>query len=197
MHYWSNVLRVLRDKVGADVIVTSVPGSVAHNTLVFLTHYNLRTGSISARADMLHQQLRSRALGRGVNLLAHSMGGLDCRHLITHIQPEEYVPLSLTSISTPHRGSPFMDWCAVSDVRLNICKPIEPSHRKILGLGNSGNKKNNLLKDSIQLLCLHPDKRRPAWKNHCPLLRNSKQRLPSLCLFPLSLHHSLHFSSPL
>jgi triacylglycerol lipase len=46
--------------------------------------------------------------------MAHSMGGLDGRHLITHIRPTEYVPLSLTSISTPHRGSPFMDWCAVS-----------------------------------------------------------------------------------
>ncbi|KAI6166632.1 lipase [Pisolithus thermaeus] len=44
--------------------------------------------------------------------MAHSMGGLDCRHLITHIKPTDYVPLSLTSISTPHRGSPFMDWCA-------------------------------------------------------------------------------------
>lgn len=46
--------------------------------------------------------------------MAHSMGGLDCRHLITHVRPTEYVPLSLTSISTPHHGSPFMDWCAVS-----------------------------------------------------------------------------------
>ena len=26
MHYWSNVLRILRGKVGAEVIVTSVPG---------------------------------------------------------------------------------------------------------------------------------------------------------------------------
>ncbi|KAF8904049.1 Alpha/Beta hydrolase protein [Gymnopilus junonius] len=96
MHYWSNVLNILRGKVGAEVIVTSVPG----------------TGSISARADRLDEQLRLRARGRGINFLAHSMGGLDCRHLISHIQPREYVPLSLTSISTPHRGSPFMDWCA-------------------------------------------------------------------------------------
>ena len=41
-------------------------------------------------------------------------GGLDCRHLISHIQPNEYRPLSLTSLSVPHRGSPFMDWCLVS-----------------------------------------------------------------------------------
>ncbi|KAJ6591130.1 Alpha/Beta hydrolase protein [Mycena vulgaris] len=96
MHYWSNVLNTLRDKIGAEVIITSVPG----------------TGSIVERSEALDRQLQSKARGRGVNFLAHSMGGLDCRHLISHIQPTDYVPLSLTSISTPHRGSPFMDWCA-------------------------------------------------------------------------------------
>ncbi|KAG6812104.1 hypothetical protein H0H92_004333 [Tricholoma furcatifolium] len=95
MHYWSNVLKVLRDTVKAEVIVTSVPG----------------TGSIIQRAEMLDRQLQHKARGRGINFLAHSMGGLDCRHLITHIKPEIYAPLSLTTVSTPHRGSPFMDWC--------------------------------------------------------------------------------------
>lgn len=50
--------------------------------------------------------------GVGVNFVAHSMGGLDCRHLISTIRPKEYTPLSLTTIATPHHGSPFMDWCA-------------------------------------------------------------------------------------
>ncbi|KAG6820623.1 hypothetical protein H0H93_014226 [Arthromyces matolae] len=95
-HYWSNVLSILRDIVKAEVIVTSVPG----------------TGSIVSRAEILDRQLQHKATGRGINFLAHSMGGLDCRHLISHIKPEVYAPLSLTTISTPHRGSPFMDWCA-------------------------------------------------------------------------------------
>ncbi|PFH54027.1 hypothetical protein AMATHDRAFT_170612 [Amanita thiersii Skay4041] len=96
MHYWANVLKILRGKLGAEVIVTAVPG----------------TGSISSRSATLDKQLGLRAHGRGINLLAHSMGGLDCRYLISHIKPNDYVPLSLTTISTPHRGSPFMDWCA-------------------------------------------------------------------------------------
>ncbi|TFK27658.1 alpha/beta-hydrolase [Coprinopsis marcescibilis] len=95
MHYWANVLHILRGVIGAEVIVTSVPG----------------TGNISSRSVRLDEQLQTKAKGRGVNLLAHSMGGLDCRHLITHIKPSEYAPLSLTTIATPHRGSPFMDWC--------------------------------------------------------------------------------------
>ncbi|EGN98188.1 hypothetical protein SERLA73DRAFT_183099 [Serpula lacrymans var. lacrymans S7.3] len=96
LHYWSNVLSILKKKVGADVIVTSVPG----------------TGSIASRSENLDRLLQEKARGRGVNLMAHSMGGLDCRHLITHVKPTEYTPLSLTTVSTPHRGSPFMDWCA-------------------------------------------------------------------------------------
>nr|VWP00430.1 MFS domain-containing protein [Ganoderma boninense] len=87
-HYWSNVLNVLRGKVGAEVLVTGVP-----------------------RGENLDRLLKDKARGRGVNFLAHSMGGLDCRHLITHIKPSDYVPLSLTTVATPHRGSPFMDWC--------------------------------------------------------------------------------------
>jgi triacylglycerol lipase len=126
--------------VGAEVIVTAVPGSVllqllfsfpsisnAHILLLIIS-----TGSISSRSENLDRLLQAKAMGRGVNLLAHSMGGLDCkqtqvtalsedscsvsligRHLISHVKPTEYTPLSLTTVSTPHRGSPFMDWCAV------------------------------------------------------------------------------------
>ncbi|KAM6494277.1 Alpha/Beta hydrolase fold [Amanita muscaria] len=100
MHYWANVLSILRDKLGAEVIVTAVPGQI------------LSTGSVPSRSESLDRQLHIRARGRGVNFLAHSMGGLDCRYLISHIKPTDYTPLSLTTISTPHRGSPFMDWCA-------------------------------------------------------------------------------------
>ena len=116
MHYWSNVLSVLRNKVGAEVLVTSVPPCVllsSHYSRFSLTLYMNRTGSIASRSETLHRQLQDRAYGRGVNFLAHSMGGLDCRHLISHIKPTQYAPLSLTTISTPHRGSPFMDWCVV------------------------------------------------------------------------------------
>ena len=84
------------------------------NTLTLTYPYPSRTGSISSRPERLDSQLQSHARGRGFNFLAHSMGGLDCRHLISHIRPAEYVPLSLTTISTPHRRSPFMDWCVVS-----------------------------------------------------------------------------------
>jgi triacylglycerol lipase len=63
----------------------------------------------------MHDFLKSHLpRGTGVNFVAHSMGGLDCRHLISTIKPTSYTPLSLTTIGTPHRGSPFMDWCAAN-----------------------------------------------------------------------------------
>lgn len=100
IHYWAKTLDILRKRMGVDVLVHGVPP----------------TGSIQERAESLHKFLTSDEAGvRGkkLNFVAHSMGGLDVRHLLTHIRPkpEEYTPVSLTTISTPHRGSPFMDWC--------------------------------------------------------------------------------------
>ncbi|OCF43890.1 triacylglycerol lipase [Kwoniella heveanensis CBS 569] len=99
LHYWANVLDVLRNKIGANVVVVGVKG----------------TGSIQERAEQMHEFLKKTLpKGAGVNFVAHSMGGLDCRYLISTLKPTSYTPLSLTTIGTPHRGSPFMDWCAAN-----------------------------------------------------------------------------------
>src|SRR5262249_6473159 len=44
-----------------------------------------------------------------VHLIAHSMGGLDARFLISRLNMAERV-LTLTTLGTPHRGSTFADW---------------------------------------------------------------------------------------
>lgn len=117
IHYWSDVLGILRKKVGAEVIVTRVPS----------------TGSIQERAKTMHDCLQHDAAGRSINFIAHSMGGLDCRQLISNIKPKEYTPLTLTTVSTPHRGSPFMDWLmeiiGIGSVREPIpgIKPVSPA----------------------------------------------------------------------
>ncbi|WWD20187.1 hypothetical protein CI109_104663 [Kwoniella shandongensis] len=99
LHYWASVLEVLRDRMGVDVVVVGVKG----------------TGSIQERAEQMHEFLKNTLpRGTGVNFVAHSMGGLDCRYLISHLKPTTYTPVSLTTIGTPHRGSPFMDWCAAN-----------------------------------------------------------------------------------
>lgn len=65
---------------------------------------------IETRAKAVAEQIAERFQGREVNLIGHSMGSLDARYMITHLQPEEFTVRSLTSIATPHRGSPFADY---------------------------------------------------------------------------------------
>jgi triacylglycerol esterase/lipase EstA (alpha/beta hydrolase family) len=98
------------------------------------------TGTIAERAAAMNEFL-SRTLDKNteVNFLAHSMGGLDCRHLITHINPTHYRPISLTTLSTPHRGSSFMDFC-----------------RDYLGLGRISSKKSTTSKSSTNAFVVEP-----------------------------------------
>jgi len=67
-------------------------------------------GSIAERAADLKRYLDNRpeVAGRKVHLIAHSMGGLDARFMISKLDMADRI-LSLTSIGTPHRGSPIAD----------------------------------------------------------------------------------------
>ncbi|KAJ2613784.1 hypothetical protein H4S08_002027 [Coemansia sp. RSA 1365] len=94
VHYWRGIREALED-IGARVMVAKVSG----------------TGGVRERAQQLDTQLASRLEAEKVNILGHSMGGLDARYLITHVNPKNYSVASLTTVCTPHRGSPFMDWC--------------------------------------------------------------------------------------
>jgi pimeloyl-ACP methyl ester carboxylesterase len=66
------------------------------------------TGGVAARARQLREQIL-RETGGPVNLVAHSMGGLDCRYLITHLGLADRVR-SLTTVCSPHRGTYLADW---------------------------------------------------------------------------------------
>jgi len=68
----------------------------------------LPTGGVVARAQMLGEQIRQWT-SEPVNIVAHSMGGLDARYLISHLGMADQVR-SLTTLSTPHRGSFMADW---------------------------------------------------------------------------------------
>jgi triacylglycerol lipase len=92
VQYWRGIREAL-EGAGIKVVTTSVP----------------TTGSISDRAEALHEQIRDKARGEDVNIVAHSMGGLDARRLISQVQPKEFKIKSLTTIATPHRGSSAAD----------------------------------------------------------------------------------------
>lgn len=132
IHYWRGITEAMRAN-GIRVITTTVPAS----------------GTIEERAEKLLSDIRRKIqrldLVQGyceeyqgtkakkdtyckVNIIAHSMGGLDARYMISNLlssqaTSSEYtsdkpVPdlgakikvRSLTTIATPHRGSPYADW---------------------------------------------------------------------------------------
>jgi triacylglycerol lipase len=67
-----------------------------------------KTHSTEQRAEQLRQTIGRWTTGP-VNIVAHSMGGLDARFLISKLDMADRV-ISLTTIATPHRGSYFADW---------------------------------------------------------------------------------------
>lgn len=75
------------------------------------------TGGIACRAGQLKAFLQQHFPGEPVHILAHSMGGLDARYMISRLDMAGAV-LSLTTLGTPHRGSPFADWATKGLVRL-------------------------------------------------------------------------------
>ncbi len=67
------------------------------------------TGGVEQRARQLRRFLDRHAPRESLHLIAHSLGGLDARFMIGHLGMAQRV-LSLTTVGTPHRGSPFADW---------------------------------------------------------------------------------------
>ena len=73
------------------------------------------TGSIERRARELKEIIvrQLKVLGREherIVIIGHSMGGLDARYMISKLGMDDRVA-ALVTITTPHRGSPYADWC--------------------------------------------------------------------------------------
>jgi triacylglycerol lipase len=74
--------------------------------------------SIQVRAQRLAEMVRALDAPR-VNLVAHSMGGLDARYAISRLGLADRVA-SLVTIGTPHRGTPVADLGAEMVRRLRL-----------------------------------------------------------------------------
>ncbi|HEY0007322.1 MAG TPA: alpha/beta fold hydrolase [Tepidisphaeraceae bacterium] len=82
-----------------------------------------RTGSIQLRATQLKETILKRLSEWGtpnqrVIILAHSMGGLDARYMISRLDMAPRVA-GLVTICTPHRGSSYAEWTLKAIHRLN------------------------------------------------------------------------------
>ena len=92
---------------GNEVVVTLVPG----------------TGSIERRAEALRRNILATTNGP-IHVIGHSQGGLDSRYMITHLDMAKRVR-SLTTIGTPHRGSPIADWGVSTADKAGVFQLIE------------------------------------------------------------------------
>lgn len=106
IHYWHGIKDALTAH-GTEVITASVPPS----------------GSIEERAAQLRRNILATSKGRPVNIIAHSMGGLDARYMIsrsrqkrTALERERHEPendvnvRALVTVATPHHGSAYADY---------------------------------------------------------------------------------------
>lgn len=96
--YFRGIDRAIRER-GHDVIVTRVHP----------------TGSIERRARQLKETILQnlKLLGKDrekVVIVGHSMGGLDARFMVHALGMADQVAAIFT-VTTPHRGSPYADWC--------------------------------------------------------------------------------------
>jgi triacylglycerol lipase len=70
-----------------------------------------KTRGVSHRAEQLRRSILTAFPNEAVHVIAHSMGGLDARYMISCLGMHDRVR-SLTTVGTPHRGSAFADWGA-------------------------------------------------------------------------------------
>jgi len=95
LNYWKNIRKILKEK-----------NYVSHHTHVGWA------GNVNKRAEALADQVRA-YIGDNhftkVNIVAHSMGGLDARVAIAKFGLAPHIA-SLTTLHTPHHGSTFADW---------------------------------------------------------------------------------------
>src|SRR5262245_37720669 len=67
------------------------------------------TKGVADRAAQLKSFIDKELPNEPMHILAHSMGGLDARYMISRLGMAERI-LTLTTLGTPHKGSSFADW---------------------------------------------------------------------------------------
>lgn len=138
LDYWFGIQEALQAK-GSTVIVAKVPGfgSIEERAKELNRFISRATGYLrkQSKSEIYHEDahpdqgketdesFEQRQEKVKVNLIAHSMGGLDCRYLISKIENKNFEVVSLTTITTPHRGSEVADH--VVDLAKNLPEDIK------------------------------------------------------------------------
>lgn len=89
------------------------------------------TSSIQHRAEQLKTQilthLENHPPKTKVLIVAHSMGGLDARYMISHLAMADRIAALLT-VSTPHRGASYAEYMLQHMTRIQITRLLKLLH---------------------------------------------------------------------
>ncbi|KAG5656265.1 hypothetical protein KAF25_004541 [Fusarium avenaceum] len=100
VEYWHGIRDALTAQ-GATVLTPTVPPS----------------SSIADRAAALRSALEAQSPApEAFTIVAHSMGGLDARYMLSHLEPLPVRVAALVTVATPHRGSAFADYLLDEEV---------------------------------------------------------------------------------
>ncbi|EGR45931.1 uncharacterized protein TRIREDRAFT_67507 [Trichoderma reesei QM6a] len=113
------------EKLAADILAQTSAASLSHSNNNNNNNNNKNTNDRDSRLTPV------------VNIIAHSMGGLDARYMISRLRPRGIKVASLVTIATPHRGSPFADYLVDSDAGSPLHLPRLYSVIRRAGLGTS------------------------------------------------------------
>ena len=98
--YFGSIARAI-SALGHPVVVSGV-----HPTAGVVTRARQLKENVLRQLDILGRP-RDRVV-----VVAHSMGGLDARYMVCRLGMADRVAAVLT-VTAPHRGSPFADWCVL------------------------------------------------------------------------------------
>lgn len=135
VEYWMGVKERLEAK-GCTVITSKVPafGGIEERAVIlnaFLEKESKKLKETMNKGQVYNtEDVDSKASFKEgervkLNLIAHSMGGLDCRYLISRIPNKSYNVVSLTTVSTPHRGSEMADYVVALFENLKEAAPVD------------------------------------------------------------------------
>ncbi|ONH67055.1 Lipase 2 [Cyberlindnera fabianii] len=136
LEYWFGIKEALEEK-GTTVLVARVPGfGSIEDRATHLNRYITREVDFLRRQsvdDIYNEEGQSKKSFKQkdekmkVNLIAHSMGGLDARYLISQMEKQNYEVVSLTTVTTPHRGSEIADYVVSLSKKLPHRVKLPPS----------------------------------------------------------------------
>ncbi|EER31777.1 hypothetical protein CTRG_04560 [Candida tropicalis MYA-3404] len=152
LDYWYGIKEAL-EKLGSTVFIAKVPAfgdiksrAISLDKFIEKKCKNLREteskSSIYNKPNEDESTFKDKQEPIKVNLISHSMGGLDSRYLISKIHNNKengnYKVASLTTISTPHHGSEcadfIVDLIGKNQILKQLCPPsifqLTTSHMK-------------------------------------------------------------------